>query len=634
MILQALVCCYEALAGRGELEKEGWSPVKVGWGLELDADGQVKSLLLMGGTDAKGKQRPRIMKLPDPVKRSSGVAANFLCDNSAYVLGVDAKGKPERTRECFAACAQKHLNILKDVQHPTAKAILNFFERWKPENAACHPAIQPNLEALLKGGNIVFVTHDAEGELQLAQDVPEIRRAWDEAYANSDDAVMGRRLVTGEEGPIAILHSSIKGVMGAQSSGASLVSFNAPAFESYGKENARDNQGQGRNAPVGKYAAFAYGAALNYMVGHADFHGRLGDTTLVYWAEGAEPAYGSAFMAMMGMGGDDKNEITQKELSGLLTALCQGNTVKWANVPLNPKNRFYILGLAPNASRLSVRFFLQNSFDEFAQNYQKHQDDLKIVHSASDERETLSMWALLGETVVKKNNKPPKSQRQLVEEIKETAIKNPNKPPKFQRQLVEEMLNAILTGSPYPSTLFTQVEIRIRAEKDINRGKAAIIKAYLRRNVVEQQRKNAHVYEEVLGVALNESKTTDLPYRLGRLFAVLEALQLEAFKDNNNRDSKPNTTIKDQFFSSACATPAVAFPIIVDRAQKYLRKLKAKNKEGLARYYSGMMDDIIGNFEEKRYPAHLSLEDQGIFQIGYYHQRQRMYAKKEEKDNG
>ena len=612
MILQALVRCYEALAERGELEKEGWSPVKVSWGLELDADGQVKSLLLMGGTDAKGKQIPRVMKLPDPVKRSSGVAANFLCDNSAYVLGVDAKGKPERTRECFAACARKHQDVLKDVRHPTAKAILNFFERWKPENAACHPAIQPNLETLLKGGNIVFVTHDAEGELQLAQDVPEIRRAWDEAYAKSDDAVMGRCLVTGEEGPIAILHPSIKGVMGAQSSGASLVSFNAPAFESYGKESARDNQGQGRNAPVGKYAAFAYGAALNYMVGQADFHGRLGDTTLVYWAEGAEPAYGSAFMAMMGMGGEDKNEITQKELRGLLTALCQGNTVKWENVPLNPENRFYILGIAPNASRLSVRFFLQNSFEKFVKKYQKHQDDLKIVHSASDGRESLSMWALLGET----------------------AIKNPNKPPKFQRQLVEEMLNAILTGSPYPSTLFTQVEIRIRAEKEINRGKAAIIKAYLRRNVVEQQRKNAHVYEEVLGVALNESKTTDLPYRLGRLFAVLEALQLEAFKDNNNRDSKPNTTIKDQFFSSACATPAVAFPIIVDRAQKYLRKLKAKNKEGLARYYSDMMDDIIGNFEEKRYPAHLSLEDQGIFQIGYYHQRQRMYAKKEEKDNG
>lgn len=611
MILQALVHCYEALAERGELEKPGWSPVKVSWGLELDADGQVKSLLAMGGTDAKGKQIPRTMKLPVPVKRSSGVAANFLCDNSAYVLGVDAKGKPERTRECFAACARKHQAILKDVRHPTAKAILNFFEIWKPENAAQHPAIQPNLDMLLKGGNIVFVTQDADGEPQLAQDVPEIRRAWDEAYAKSDDAVMGRCLVTGEEGPIAILHPSIKGVMGAQSSGASLVSFNAPAFESYGKESARDNQGQGRNAPVGRYAAFAYGAALNYMVGQADFHGRLGDTTLVYWAEGAEPAYGSAFMAMLGIGSENENRITQKKLDGVLKALCDGYTVKWENVPLNPKNRFYILGLAPNASRLSVRFFLQNSFDEFAKNYQKHQDDLKIVRSASDERESLSMWALL----------------------RETAIKNPNKPPKFQRQLVEEMLNAILSGSRYPSTLFTQIEIRVRAEQKITHEKAAMIKAYLLRNVVEQQKDRTHVYKEVLGVELNISKTTYLPYRLGRLFAVLEALQLESFRDNGNKDSKPNTTLKDQFFNAACATPMMAFPTIVARAQNYLRKLKVKNKEGLARYYNGMMDDIIGNFEES-YPAHLSLEDQGIFQIGYYHQRQKMYAKKEEKDNG
>lgn len=625
MILQALVRCYEALAERGELEKPGWSPVKVSWGLELDADGQVKSLLPLGGMDTKSKQFSRTMTLPNKLKSTSRASSNFLWDNSEYILGL---GKKEnKTEKNFQACVWRHQEILKDVKHPFAQAIVKFFDGWKPENSFENPIIKTNIRELIKGGNIVFVMEDSNGELQFAHDVPEIRRAWDETYISMGNEEVGRCLVTGEKTPIAILHPSISGVYGAKSFGALLVSFNMESSESYGKE-------QGRNAPVGKYAAFAYGSALNYMVGHADFHGRLGDTTLVYWAEGAEPAYGSAFMAMMGMGGEDKNEITQKELSGLLTALCQGNTVKWENVPLNPKNRFYILGLAPNASRLSVRFFLQNSFDEFAQNYQKHQDDLKIVHSASDERETLSMWALLGETVVKKNNKPPKSQRQLVEEIKETAIKNPNKPPKFQRQLVEEMLNAILTGSPYPSTLFTQVEIRIRAEKDINRGKAAIIKAYLRRNVVEQQRKNAHVYEEVLGVALNESKTTDLPYRLGRLFAVLEALQLEAFRDNNNRDSKPNTTIKDQFFSSACATPAVAFPIIVDRAQKYLRKLKAKNKEGLARYYSDMMDDIIGNFEEKRYPTHLSLEDQGIFQIGYYHQRQRMYAKKEEKDNG
>lgn len=624
MILQALVRCYEALAERGELEKPGWSPVKVSWGLELDADGQVKSLLPLGGMDSKSKQFSRTMTLPNKLKSTSRASSNFLWDNSEYILGL---GKKENTTEKnFQACVWRHQEILKDVKHPFAQAIVKFFDGWKPENSFENPIIKTNIKELIKGGNIVFVMEDSNGELQFAHDVPEIRRAWDETYISMGNEEVGRCLVTGEKTPIAILHPSISGVYGAKSFGALLVSFNMEASESYGKE-------QGRNAPVGKYAAFAYGAALNYMVGHADFHGRLGDTTLVYWAEDAEPAYGSAFMAMMGMGGEDKNEITQKELSSVLTALCDGRTVKWANVPLNPKNRFYILGLAPNASRLSVRFFLQNSFDEFAQYYQKHQEDLDIVRPAFDERETLSMWALLGETVVKKNNKPPKSQRQLVEEIKETAIKKPNKPPKFQRQLVEEMLNAILTGSPYPSTLFTQVEIRIRAEKEINRGKAAIIKAYLRRNVVEQQRKNAHVYEEVLGVELNISKTTYLPYRLGRLFAVLEALQLEAFRDGNNKDSKPNTTIKDQFFSSACATPVVAFPMIVDRAQKYLRKLKAKNKEGLARYYSSMMDEIIGNFGES-YPAHLSLEDQGIFQIGYYHQKQKLFTKKEEKDNG
>lgn len=603
MILQALVRCYEALAERGELEKPGWSPVKVSWGLELNADGQVKSLLPLGSMDTKSKQFSRTMTLPNKLKSTSRASSNFLWDNSEYIFGL---GKKENTTEKnFQACVWRHQEILKDVKHPFAQAIVKFFDGWKPENSFENPIIKTNIKELIKGGNIVFVMEDSNGELQFAHDVPEIRRAWDETYISIGNEEVGRCLVTGEKTPIAILHPSISGVYGAKSFGALLVSFNMEASESYGKE-------QGRNAPVGKYAAFAYGAALNYMVGHADFHGRLGDTTLVYWAEGAEPAYGSAFMAMMGMGGEDKNEITQKELSGVLTALCQGHNVKWANVPLNPKNRFYILGLAPNASRLSVRFFLQNSFDEFVQNYQKHQEDLDIVRPVFDERETLSMWALL----------------------RETAIKNPNKPPKFQRQLVEEMLNAILTGSPYPSTLFTQVEIRIRAEKEINRGKAAIIKAYLWRNVAKRQKDQKHIYKGVLGVELNESKTTDLPYRLGRLFAVLEALQLEAFRDNNNRDSKPNTTIKDQFFSSACATPVVAFPIIVDRAQKYLRKLKAKNKEGLARYYSDMMDDIIGNFEEKRYPAHLSLEDQGIFQIGYYHQRQRMYAKKEEKDNG
>ena len=602
MILQALVQCYEALAEKGELEKPGWSPVKVSWGLELDENGQVLSLLPMGGTDAKGKQVPQSMKLPDPVKRSSGVAANFLCDNSAYMLGIDAKGKPERTRECFAACVRKHMEILEYVQHPMAKAILRFFENWKPESAAQNPVIQPHLEMLLKGGNIIFVMEDEAGETQFAQDIPEIRSAWDEAYTKTDDAVIGRCLVTGKEEPIAILHPSIKGVMGAQSSGASLVSFNAPAFESYGKEMARDNQGQGRNAPVGKYAAFAYGAALNYMIQQRNYHGRLGDTTLIYWAEGAEPAYGDVFMAMMGMGDDDKNEITQNELNGVMTALCQGQNVKWDNVPLNPENRFYILGLAPNASRLSVRFFLRDSFGAFVEHYQEHQKRLNIIRPSFDNKETLSIWALLRETV-KQNNR--------------------NKAPQPQPQLVGELMRSVLTDSPYPAELFMQTEIRLRAEKNVTRGKAAIIKAWLLRNVVQvyKAQNEKHVYEEVLDVKLNE-QTTYLPYRLGRLFAVMEKIQKEA-------NPNINTTIKDRYFNSACATPALVFPTLVNLAQKHLNKIGG----GASVNYEKMMTELYSSINQS-YPMRMSLQDQGIFQIGYYHQRQKLYMKKEDKDNG
>lgn len=589
MILQALVRCYEALAERGELEKPGWSPVKVSWGLELNADGQVKSLLPLGSRDTKSKQFSRTMTLPNKLKSTSRASSNFLWDNSEYILGL---GKKENTTEKnFQACVWRHQEILKDVKHPFAQAIVKFFDGWKPENSFENPIIKTNIKELIKGGNIVFVMEDSNGELQFAHDVPEIRRAWDETYISMGNEEVGRCLVTGEKTPIAILHPSISGVYGAKSFGALLVSFNMEASESYGKE-------QGRNAPVGKYAAFAYGAALNYMVGKADFHGRLGDTTLVYWAEGAEPAYGSAFMAMMGMGSEDKNEITQKELSGVLTALCQGHTVKWANVPLNPKNRFYILGLAPNASRLSVRFFLQDSFDAFVKHYQKHQERLNIVHPAFDERETLSMWALLRETV------------------------NPNSRDKSaQPQLVGEMLRAVLTGSLYPSALYTQTEIRMRAEKEINRGKAAIIKAYLLRNVVEQQKDQTHVYKEVLDVELNE-QSTYLPYRLGRLFAVLEAVQQKA-------NPNINTTIKDRYFNSACATPALVFPTLLRLAQSHLSKIGG----GAEVYYDKMIIELLGDVTQS-YPLRLSLQDQGIFQIGYYHQKQKLFTKKEEKDNG
>lgn len=585
MILQALVRCYESLAAAGKLEKPGWSMVKVSWGLELTPEGQIQRLWPLEIADAKGKKRPQLIKLPAQTKKTVGVVSNFLCENSSYILGRDNKGKPERSLECFKACAARHREILAEVEHPMAKAILRFFAGWNPQTAEENAVLAPEWEEILKGGNLVFCMDGV-----YAQDVPEIAQAWDEAYADDENAEMGRCLVTGQKAPVAILHPSIKGIVGAQSSGAALVSFNAPSLESFGKDD-RDKQGQGRNAPVSTYAAFAYTEALNYLLREPAYHSRLGDTTLIYWAEGAEEEYSSAMAGMM-----FSDNMEQEDLKDVMEALSSGKTVLWNKLPLNPDNRFYILGIAPNAARLAVRFFLQNTFGSFAANLDRHQKRLEIVRPAFDEREGLSVWSLLRETA------------------------NPNsrdkKPPE---PLVSALMRAVLMNTPYPAELFIQTEIRLRAEHEVSRGKAAILKAYLLRNVVELNPDN-HPYKEVLQVQLNEN-TTYLPYRLGRLFAVLEALQLKA-------NPGINATIKDRYFNSACATPAVVFPTLVRLAQNHLNKLDG----GIKVYYDKMITGLFNAVEES-YPVRLSLQDQGIFQIGYYHQKQKLFTKKEELEN-
>ena len=596
MILQALVRCYESLAAARKLEKPGWSMVKVSWGLELTPEGQIERLWPLELADEKGKKRPQLVRLPVQTKKASGIASNFLCENSSYVLGRDNKGKPERSLECFMACAEKHRELLTEVAHPMAKAILRFFASWNPQSAEENAALAPEWEEILKGGNLVFCMDGV-----YAQDVPEIAQAWDKAYASDERAERGRCLVTGQEAPIAILHPSIKGVVGAQPSGASVVSFNAPSLESYGKEE-RDKQGQGRNAPVSTYAAFAYGEALNYLLREKDYHCRLGDTTLIYWAEGAEAEYSSAMFGMM-----FNDDMEQNDLKGVMEALSSGKTVLWNKLPLKPTNRFYILGLAPNASRLAVRFFLQDTFGSFAANLEKHQKRLEIVRPAFDERDGLSVWSLLRETA------------------------NPNsrdkKPPE---PLVSALMRAVLMNALYPAELFAQTEIRLRAEQNLDislterckkdRTKAAIIKAWLWKNVVEKSGNENHPYKEALDVKLQED-TTYQPYVLGRIFAVLERIQTS--------EKELNATIRDRYFNSACATPAMIFPILIKLSNNHQKSMKNEKER---EKYVKLLEKLYAKIDEE-YPNHLSLQDQGIFQIGYYHQKQKFFTKKEETEN-
>lgn len=579
MILQSLTDYYRTLADRGEISPPGWGRVKVSYALCIEADGTLEQVISIQTRQEKGKKivlAPQLLTLPAPVKRSSGVAANFLCDNSSYLLGVDDKGKPKRTLECFQACKVLHQTLLDGVDSPAARAVLAFFQSWRPEEAASHPALSPVLNEIMAGANLTFQYHGA----YVCQD-PLVRSTWDHCYQATEDGPEMVCLVTGAYGPVENVHPAIKNVQGAQSSGAALVSFNAPAFCSYGKE-------QNYNAPTGKFAAFAYTTALNHLLSDREHVYRMGDATVVCWAKCGENVYQN-MMGWAFFGQEPAYTLT--DLQGALRNLCSGAIAELDETRLDPDMEFYLLGLSPNAARLSVRFFLRNSFGAFLRNVQAHQERLKIVRPASDKFETIPLWKLLNETVNQKSNDKTPA---------------PN--------MAGEVLRAILTGSRYPATLLNGVTLRIRAEHEVTRGRAAILKAYYLQNP------HPDVPKEVLTVSLNPD-CSNIPYLLGRLFSTLEAIQSAA-------NPGINTTIMDKYFNSASATPAMVFPVLLKLAQKHLKKLDA----GLRTYYDKQLTDLLSRLGEE-YPARLNLPQQGSFQLGYYHQTQARYEKKEDKKN-
>ena len=579
MILQALVSYYETLAARGELPQPGWAPVKVSYVLNLDDQGDITTVVCIKEEVTRGKKKalvPQIIQLPAPVKRTVGVTANFLCDNSSYILGADKKGKPKRSLECFQACKTLHETLLVSVEEPAARALLSFFDHWQPEKLTEHPAFaHQDMEDLLASANLIFRYRG-----RYLHEIPAIRQAWQDYYNNSQDSQQFPCLVTGKLAPVAQLHPSIKGIYGAQSSGASLVSFNAPAFCSYDRE-------QGLNAPTSQYAAFAYGAALNYLI--ATQNTRVGDVTLLFWAESGEDAYADALKRFGFGGGDEDDQYKEEDLKGLMEALAEGADVEWDGTRIDPNMTFYILGISPNAARLSVRFFLRNSFGQFIRSVKAHYDRLEIVRPSFDPFDNIPVWRMLKETV------------------------NPNsREKKPAADMAGDTLRAILTNTPYPATLLNGVTLRIRADREMNRTRAAILKAYYLKN------RNPFVPEEVLTVSLNQDSNHEA-YVLGRLFSVLEAIQSDA-------NPGINATIRDKYFSSASATPGVVFPTLVNLAQKHLRKLD----EGKKIFYDKQLTELMSKLGET-YPNRMNLPQQGAFQLGYYHQTQYRFTKKEDK---
>jgi CRISPR-associated protein Csd1 len=562
MILQALNAYYQRRAAEegADIPLRGFSRQPVPFALEIEKDGTLKQVLDLRTQQGK-KLVARQMILPQAIKRTVGIAANFLWDNTGYVLGADAKGNPERSAKTHDAFLEKVHLVCGSLDDAGAKAVLAFLDQWDPKEA-------PGLEYWdeMSGLNLVF---KLSSEKNCVHERPLVRDAWLAHYFSGEPKPEGQCLVTGDIGPVARLHADIKGVRGAQSKGASLVAFNLDAFTSYDKT-------QSYNAPVGEEAAFNYTTALNDLLkSGSDQRVQIGDATTVFWTE--SPTRSEELLGWVLDPREDKGD--QKVLGLFLEAIRDGKMPD----EFKPEKdvRFWVLGLSPNASRLSVRFWHVDTVAGLWGKIGRHFESLRMVRAFESEPQFPSMWQLLRVT----------AKRQDLDNLSPL--------------LAGAFTRAILTGGPYPESLLSAVLGRIKAESEIGYFRAALIKACLVRN---------HNLE--VPVSLDES-SLNTAYRLGRLFAVLEKLQQEAIPG-------ANATIKDRYFGSAMATPRAVFPVLLRLAQHHGQKIEY----GYAydRRIAEILEEI--NVGEGGFPAHLPMEEQGNFVLGYYQQRTRLWTKK------
>ncbi len=582
MILQELARYYERKANdpNGALAIEGFEKKEIPFVVILKNDGQFVQIEDTRTPDGK-KARGRAFLVPQSVKRASNIAANLLWDTAEYVLGVDTKGKPERVVGQHAAFVTRLAELPPD--DCGVRAVRAFLADVPIAQLEKSPSWE---EIRTANPNLSFrLASDTELVCERAGIVAALQASTGDTDAQTSCAVRGTCLVSGKEGEIVHLHTAIKGVWGAQSSGANIVSFNLRAFESYGKVEK-----QGENAPVIKRSMDAYTKALNHLL-EKDSTQRIqvGDASTVFWAS-EQTFLEDSFASYFREPPKDDPDANTRAVKALYEAVKQGTL----NVS-DDLTRFFVLGLAPNAARISIRFWLTGTVKEFSQRVVEHFDDIAIDH-APYEPPYPSLFRMLASTALqgKAENIPP--------------------------NLGGDTMRAILSGLPYPETLLSSAIRRIRAERMVNYPRAALIKACINRRT----RTDNPLIEEELHVSLDLTNT-NVGYRLGRLFAALEKVQ---------EDASPglNATIRDRFYGAASSTPVTVFSNLMKLNKHHLSKIENRglsvNREKLISEITDGLDGVVG------FPAHLTVPDQGRFAIGYYHQKQAFYAKKSEASEG
>lgn len=574
MILQALKEYYDRKVADPDsgIAPPGWEKKELPFLVVLNPDGSPVGIEDTRQPEGK-KLRAKAFMVPQAVKRSSGMRANLLWDDPEYTLAMDVKGDREK------AIAKNNLFIerIEDeklFEIPDVAALITFLKN--PDKLESLAKIAPKSIEELRLAS--FISFRIAGRQEPIFRNPEIIRRLDTKTSTVDG---GRDLciVSGVQDTIARLHPPIKGVRGANTTGGNIVGFNAAAFCSFGKT-------QGDNAPVGESASFAYTTALNTLLDKdSNQKIQVGDATVVFWSK-RKTIVEDQFLAWFAEPPPDDPDRLVEAVTALYNSVESGTFTQDGD-----DTGFYVLGLSPNAGRLSVRFWHVGTVADIAANIRQYFEDLRIAHGAKD-RKDLSLWRLLVSTAVQGKS----------ENI------NPN--------LAGEVMRSILGNLPFPETLLQAVLLRTKAERDVSYPRAKLIKGYINRKL----RFNPQNNERMLTMSLDK-ENPNIGYQLGRLFAVLEKIQQEA-------QPGINATIRDKFYASASSTPSTVFGNLMRLKNHHLSKLE---NPGRRIWFEKALGEIVDSITD--FPSHLPLGDQGRFAIGYYHQVQDLWTKKSDKQN-
>lgn len=590
MILSALNEYYERLLDdpSSGIAPPGYSTERIGFVIVLDEAGGVIDVQDIREFDKK-KHSDVLMSVPASFKRpGTGSRPFFLWDKTSYVLGVS--GNPARATQDHEAFKAFHRKALEGWDDAGLKALLAFLDTWDPATFLTNKVFAQHGEGLLDA-NVVF---RFGSEHRYLHDRPVARQVWADMRAQTSGGTKGMCLVTGEEATLARLHPAIKGVNGAQSSGASIVSFNLDSFTSYGKS-------QGDNAPVSKKVAEAYASALNHLLRRDPSNRQrlqIGDTTVVFWAQGATAQEAAdaetTFAAFFSVGETD--EQTTRRLGEVLETVRQMRPLRELKGHLDDGTRIYVLGLSPNASRLSIRFWETQRLSVFVRRLADYYDDLELRPLPKGWPPSPSYLAL--------QTAPFYDGRAKAEDI--------------SPHLAGELTRAILVGSRFPHSLLSNLAMRFRMDGQVSAMRVALCRAVLAR----EARLNKS-QKEMPPVSL-ELDNKEPGYLLGRLFSTLEHIQRTAL------GSKVNATIRDRYYGAASAMPAGVFPLLIRNMQNHMAKIR-KDKYGLSVALEKDLQQIIGGLSS-HFPAALDIRKQGQFAIGYYHQAQARFTRGDSQD--